>query len=375
MTRSAPWFKMYPQDYMDGTSALTWEEKGVYGDILALIYIHDGPLPDDDRWMAHALHGDLRAWRRVKAALVNKKKIKVTSAGIVNDRAMKELIARNEKTRSAQRSAGVRWVATPELSHSYDVATPELTPQVSEKVNENNARSYADASQTHMPTRCYTDTDTDKEKPPLPPFGGLAGQDQELPLPIAAQAPAKPNKPKRAPKLNVAPEYTADFNEVWDAFPKNPNASKQDAFNAWNRIPTGERASILPACKVYAAEIEDTRRKSRDGFAAVAHLSSFLNKGTFRNKTAAKASSSPASGQFEHLATLTRDEWKDRVCRLANGFWPTSELGPSPANKSCRVPRDLIRELDLADKYNEAGIAINKHHPNHPANRQHEAAP
>lgn len=216
------------------------------------------------------------------------------------------------------------------------------------------------------------DTRDTNRNTPLPPKGGDVGQDQELPLPFAAQAPAKP---KRAPKLNVAPEYTADFNEVWDAFPKNPNASKQDAFNAWNRIPAAERPSVLPACKVYAAEIEEARRKSRDGSAAISHLSSFLNKGTFRNKTAAKASSSPASSPFEHLATLTREEWKDRVCRLANGFWPTSELGPSPANKSCRVPSDLIRELDLADKYNEAGIAINKHHPNHPANRQHEAAP
>lgn len=191
---------------------------------------------------------------------------------------------------------------------------------------------------------------------PPTPQGGTG----ELPLGLT-QATKAPRKDC----MNVAPSYTDDFNAVWQAFPKNPNSSKQDAFRAWQKIPEAERASILPAAKVYAAEIEEDSRRARGGKVAIAHLSTFLNKGTFRDKVPApEAKADP----YARLRNLSNDQWRALIARHANGTWMAKDLGPSPSSKHCLVPRDLIDELDLADKYNESGFAVNRHHPNHPAN-------
>ena len=177
--------------------------------------------------------------------------------------------------------------------------------------------------------------------------------------------PNQAPKALRKDRLNVAPTYTDDFNAVWQAFPKNPNSSKQDAFRAWQKIPEAERPSILPAAKVYAGEIEEDSRKARGGKVAIAHLSTFLNKGTFRDKVQAPEAKPDTYARFRNLS---KDEWRTLIARHANGTWMAKDLGPSPSSKHCLVPRDLIDELDLADKYNEAGFAVNRHHPNHPAN-------
>ena len=149
MAHGLEWFQLYTEDYLIGTEGLTWEEQGVYVRLLVLMYDRNGPLPDDDRVISRMLLGDIRAWRRVKETLISLGKIKMTSAGLINERVMGEIKARQDKSRKASKSAQKRWkgrteiggtsgVAIAELSDSYPIANEQLTGDRSEKPNEIN---------------------------------------------------------------------------------------------------------------------------------------------------------------------------------------------------------------------------------------------
>jgi uncharacterized protein YdaU (DUF1376 family) len=214
MSKTSPWFKLETADYLTGTEGLTWEEQGAFMRLLVLMYDRDGPLPDDDRIMARMLLGDIRTWRRVKASLTTKGKIKVTSAGIINDRAMKEIRARHNRADKAAEAAAARWsvseqngdscaVATPELSDSYPIATEELSGHLSEKPNEINGTTYANA----MPYKKEKKKEIKKEKnTPLVP-------------------------PARAGRTRAKEGYPDWFERFWRAYPGNRKQLKAKCFD------------------------------------------------------------------------------------------------------------------------------------------------
>lgn len=94
MTRDAPWFKLYCRDWLDATRSLDPALRGIYIDVLCIMYDRDGPVPDDESWMAHQLHVSRRTWRSSRAALVACGKLLVTPMGLVNDRAISEIKSR-----------------------------------------------------------------------------------------------------------------------------------------------------------------------------------------------------------------------------------------------------------------------------------------
>jgi uncharacterized protein YdaU (DUF1376 family) len=61
-----PWYKRDARAFYEGTRCLSLEARGAYSDILDLMYIHGGPLKDDERWMVHALGVSHRKWRRLQ---------------------------------------------------------------------------------------------------------------------------------------------------------------------------------------------------------------------------------------------------------------------------------------------------------------------
>lgn len=108
MTKTSPWFKFDSSAYLIGTEALSLEEQGAYVRLLANMYDRDGPLPNDDEVVARMLGGNVRRWRRIKAALINAGKIKITASGIINDRAMREISERRAKSKKAAAAARKR---------------------------------------------------------------------------------------------------------------------------------------------------------------------------------------------------------------------------------------------------------------------------
>ncbi len=127
-----PWFKMYPEAWLEDTRDLTPEQRGVYFDCLCLIYKYDRALPKNDAWMAHELHVNAKVWRRVRDGLLTLGLLVENPDGYMNKRAASELEERvatrlqrssNAVARELQRSSA------PELPLDFNEARGRLRPQ------------------------------------------------------------------------------------------------------------------------------------------------------------------------------------------------------------------------------------------------------
>lgn len=84
---SLPYYKRFPRDFLDGTIGLSLETKGAYAIVLDLIYMRDGRLPDDARYIAGQLGCSVRKWTAILSELVAAGKLQVASGIISNFRA------------------------------------------------------------------------------------------------------------------------------------------------------------------------------------------------------------------------------------------------------------------------------------------------
>lgn len=81
-----PWYKRYPTDYRRGTRQLSLAARGAYTDLLDLMFIEDAGVPNDDMFIACALHCKLREWRAVRKQLFDAGKLFVGEDGLIHNR-------------------------------------------------------------------------------------------------------------------------------------------------------------------------------------------------------------------------------------------------------------------------------------------------
>lgn len=103
------WYKRYPKDFYDDTRELKPDERGLYNDIVDLIYMAGGPLKDDERSLAYKMHVDIKLWRRIRKRLLAGGWLFIIRGHLHNKRA-KEILATREAER---RSMGRRGQAKP----------------------------------------------------------------------------------------------------------------------------------------------------------------------------------------------------------------------------------------------------------------------
>lgn len=130
------WFPFYAEDWLHGTRQLSPGARGVYLDILCLIYMRKGSVPDDNRWITCSLHIGPRRWLKLRKELFDAGKLEIGSdGGIINGRAMEEI--------SAQTRTQTRPESRPKL-------VPKLGPsgrRLSNKINGHVSPSRARASE------------------------------------------------------------------------------------------------------------------------------------------------------------------------------------------------------------------------------------
>jgi hypothetical protein len=61
------------------------------------------------------------------------------------------------------------------------------------------------------------------------------------------------------------------------------------------------------------------------------------------------------------VAAITPERWREGIAKYANGIWPTDKLGPPPGTVDCVVPKDIVVDLKLEDRYTRSGIAKRPH--------------
>lgn len=84
---SLPYYKRFPRDFLDGTIGLCLETKGAYAIVLDLIYMRDGRLADDARYIAGQLGCSVRKWTAIRKELLTAGKIQCADGIISNFRA------------------------------------------------------------------------------------------------------------------------------------------------------------------------------------------------------------------------------------------------------------------------------------------------
>ena len=168
---SDPWYKRNARDFYEGTRRLTLEQRGAYADLIDLIYIHDGEVPDDEDWIAHALYISRRKWRPIRAALIDAGKITSEDGRITNSRAQIEL--KNQRARreiNRENASGQRPVKRDSAPNQHPLRSkPDANG--AEKLNKNSN------SGEQFPTLCKKEEEERRKRPPNPLEGGTVGDE------------------------------------------------------------------------------------------------------------------------------------------------------------------------------------------------------
>lgn len=334
MTRQPvdPWFKFFPRDWLEGTRALTLEQRGAYIDAIAMQMIHGGPLPNDYSWLGHQMHVSSRKAEAIVEALIEAMKLKRTEGGITNDRCEEEIRARDHQRRTNTEIAVKRERERREnlASGRRDVA------HNAKNDNKNNVGVETSCTETGT-TRARLDSESEEEKKEYMPTEGVGVGAEEA-----------------NPKARKVRSYTAEFEAFWQAFPVQDG--KWAAFDkSWRKLSAEDRARATEGAALYADRV---RRESIERPKwAQGWLTERRWEDEFRR-------ASPADDQRrywwqdpEKLASVDGDGWDRLIEKHANGTWPVDKLGFWPGHAKCVVPDSVVQRRGLLDIYDHNGIA------------------
>jgi uncharacterized protein YdaU (DUF1376 family) len=102
------------------------------------MYERDAPLPADERWMSHALHISIRAWRKARIVLLRHGKLVILQDGFTNSRADEERLKRRSNALQNQMNARSSGHQTREKSKNPN--ENNQTPERTQERNEPYAR-------------------------------------------------------------------------------------------------------------------------------------------------------------------------------------------------------------------------------------------
>lgn len=126
---SLPYYKRYPRDFFEGTIGMSFEAKGAYGLVLDIIYMRDGELPDDARYVAGLLGCSVRMWNKIKNELVELGKLSCVDGVISNFRAdylcEERRTYRDKQAENRTRPNKNNTVKSPAIDIARDYTEPE----------------------------------------------------------------------------------------------------------------------------------------------------------------------------------------------------------------------------------------------------------
>lgn len=161
MKRGLDWYKREPVAFIDGVQGLGPDLIGAYSVLLDLCYARAGETPRDDRHLAGILGCSVRKARCLTDALIERGKIEVDGAFIVNSRAKSEAKPRRElsETRAnAGRKGGERSGQARRNKHLAEASASSKTEAEQEKEKEKKANGEGSATSAR-----------DAADPPPPP--------------------------------------------------------------------------------------------------------------------------------------------------------------------------------------------------------------
>lgn len=155
---------------------------------------------------------------------------------------------------------------------------------------------------------------------------------------------------KKRSRRKKAAHYTEQFEVFWMAYPDRTNNTKANAFAEWERLSEPDQNAALASMPAFNAYC----RKNPD-YPCI-HAERYLSYRRWETIAPAPPGT-PWWKDPEQIKAVTLDRWRVGIAKHANGIWPVDKLGPAPGHAECIVPRELIDEMQLTEKYTERGIA------------------
>ncbi|AUN31964.1 YdaU family protein [Niveispirillum cyanobacteriorum] len=117
-----PWYKRNPKDALTGMMKLTLEEKGAYNVVIDLIYLHGGPVDDDEGYIARFCGCSVRKWRALRDQLLAAGRLYRTPDGRISDERAEAELAPNQ-------AEGEAFAESAAKSHRKRAENAAKTPQ------------------------------------------------------------------------------------------------------------------------------------------------------------------------------------------------------------------------------------------------------
>ncbi len=213
------WYKRCGADFIHGTMKLSLEEKGAYSLCLDLMYDHEGPIPDDARWLSGICGVSMRKWNTLRARLIEAGKLSAENGFLINARALFEI-------------------------------------ENSSKLHRNQVESGAKGGRKRVENDRHRNENNDLEVDDL-------------------KAPFQPEK-RREEKNKPPYPLEGEFAEFYSAYPRKADRRKAErAYRTARKL--APHAVLLAAARAYAAEKAGTDAQF------IKLPSSWLNAGSWEN--------------------------------------------------------------------------------------------
>lgn len=181
MAEKNQWYKHYPLDFYHGTEDLSIEEIGAYQLMLNLIYARQGPVADNDKFIAGHMRVSSRKWRAFRKRLLETGKLFLEDGKLMNVRAQTEL-ENSAKAARRQREHGAKGARTRD---------------------ENRARANKNKD-LNQGSHKQPDKETEENKKVIPPSGTPYGERDAKGEPDLFQP--DPPEPEPAPPPETKPK-------------------------------------------------------------------------------------------------------------------------------------------------------------------------
>lgn len=101
------YYKRFPRKFLDACIGTEWtlEHKGAYALVIDLIFMRDGHLPDDSKYIAGQLGCSVRKWNSIKKFLIEQGKISDEN-GIISNKTANNLIIERRTNRDKNAENG-----------------------------------------------------------------------------------------------------------------------------------------------------------------------------------------------------------------------------------------------------------------------------
>lgn len=151
---SLPYYPMYPRDFFEGTQRMSLELKGAYIMLLNLIYTRNGPVADEDGYLARYIGCSVRKWQKLRLELIGLGKVAVENGFIRNSRADDELLKRasySDQKRENRSRSNKNKAEKSRPREARANTEPDTEPEIEKKEEANASSKKPDAKGSRLP--------------------------------------------------------------------------------------------------------------------------------------------------------------------------------------------------------------------------------